>query len=423
MGSEQLQLLYYLATALGIGALIGLERGWKQREADEGERIAGVRTFALIGLLGGVSALLAQQLGPLVLSVIFVGLAGVWAAVYVSNLRTGTHDVGITSLIAGLLTFVLGALTAHGQVATAVAAAVVTTFILSYKPRIHHWVAALDAGELHAILKMLLISVVLLPILPDQGYGPWQALNPFNIWWMVVLVAGISFVGYFSIKIGGTRRGVLFAGLFGGLASSTVVTLNFSRQVQQEPGSGEVFAPGILLACGTMFPRMLIVAALINSRLLFPALLPTVLMMVVVYLPILLSWRRLASRKTPQVESIIANPLEIGSALLFGALLGLVLLLSEALQQWFGETGLFALAAASGLSDVDAITLTLAQESQQDISPGIAVMGIVIAATVNGLVKAAMAYAIGGRTLGLQVGFPLLLSGIVGLGSAWLWVY
>ncbi|MCP5349333.1 MAG: MgtC/SapB family protein [Pseudomonadales bacterium] len=423
MESEQLQLLYNLTTALGIGVLIGLERGWKQRQAGDGERIAGVRTFALIGLLGGSSAILAEQLGPLVLSLVFLGLAGVWAAVYVSNLRNGSHDVGITSLVAGLLTFVLGALTALGDVMIAVAAAVVTTLLLSYKPRIHRWVGALDADELHAILKLLLISVVLLPILPDQGYGPWQALNPFTIWWMVVLIAAISFVGYFSIRIGGTRRGILFAGLFGGLASSTAVSLNFSRQVKHDRARAEVFAPGILLACGTMFPRMAIVATLINSRLLQPLLLPATLMTLVIALPILYRWRRLTSSTTPKLESVIDNPLEIGSALAFGALLGLVFLLSEALQQWVGETGLLALAAASGLSDVDAITLTLAQESQQDIQLEVAATGILIAATVNGLVKGGMAYLIGGRVLGVQVGVPLLLSGIVGLCSAWLWIY
>ncbi|MGD8803934.1 MAG: MgtC/SapB family protein, partial [Gammaproteobacteria bacterium] len=227
--SEELQVFYHLCVALAIGLLIGVERGWKEREAQEGERVAGVRTFGLIGLLGGGTALLAEQLGSLVLGLAFVGMAGALTTVYVVNFRSSEDDAGITSLITGLLTFVFGALTVMGQAAVAAAFAVVTTLLLSYKPVLHQWVSALEVDELRAGIKLLLISVVLLPILPDQGFGPWQALNPYEMWWMVVLVASISFTGYFAIKIAGTRRGTVLTGLFGGLASSTALTLHFSR--------------------------------------------------------------------------------------------------------------------------------------------------------------------------------------------------
>jgi MgtC family protein len=205
MEDEQ-QTFLRLSVALAIGLLIGVERGWKEREAREGERVAGVRTYGLIGLLGGGMALVAERLGPLPLALAFVALAGMLTAAYAINVERD-DDAGIASLVAGLLTFVFGALAALGQVAVAAASAVVMTLLLGFKPVLHRWVSALEGKELRAGLKLLLISAVLLPILPDRGYGPWQALNPYQIWCMVVLIAGISFAGYFAIKIAGPPQG------------------------------------------------------------------------------------------------------------------------------------------------------------------------------------------------------------------------
>jgi len=165
--NEAQQAFYYLSVALAIGLLIGIERGWEEREAEEGERVAGVRTYGLIGLLGGGSALLAEHIGTLAMGLAFVGLAGALTAVYVVNLNRG-DEAGITSLVTGLLTFVLGALAALGEVAIAAASAVVTTLLLSYKPLLHRWVSALEVKELRAGIKLLLISVVLLPILQNE---------------------------------------------------------------------------------------------------------------------------------------------------------------------------------------------------------------------------------------------------------------
>nr|WP_305909504.1 DUF4010 domain-containing protein [Methylomarinum sp. Ch1-1]MDP4522421.1 DUF4010 domain-containing protein [Methylomarinum sp. Ch1-1] len=350
----------------------------------------------------------------------FVGLALMFTAAYVVNLHRG-NDVGITSLVAGLLTFILGALAAIGEVAIAAASAVVTTLLLSYKPLLHRWVSALEASELRAGIKLLLISVVLLPILPNQGYGPWNALNPYAIWWMVVLIAAISFVGYFAIKIGGARRGAVFTGLFSGLASSTALTLHFSRISRRDAALAPILAMGILLACGTMFPRMVLVASLLNPHLFRLLVVPALVMALLSYLPVLFYWRASSHKKTDAVAPI-KNPLELKTALSFGLLLMLVMLLGKALQSWFGEAGVLALAAASGVADVDAITLSLARMSQHDLTLRIAVSGIVIAAAINNLIKGGMATFIGGRPMGLRVGLPLLGSAISGLASVWLWV-
>ena len=419
--NEAQETFYYLCVSLATGLLIGIERGWKRREAEEGERVAGVRTYGLIGLLGGCAALIAQYLGPWSLGLIFIGTAGALTAVYVVNLWRG-DDVGITSLVSGFLTFVFGALAGLGEVAVAASFAVLTTLILSYKPVLHHWVNALNAEELRAGIKLLLISVVLLPILPNQGYGPWQALNPYEIWWMVVLIATISFVGYFAIKIGGTRAGIFFTGLFGGLASSTALTLHFARMSHSVSTLTPALATGILLACGTMYPRMLMVSSIIQPNMFKLLLAPSLVMAILTYFPAFFYWRKNTNHKSEDV-SPLKNPLEIKTALSFGLLLVLVMLLGTLLKNWFGEVGMLALAAASGIADVDAITLSLARMSLDDLDIRIAVTGIVIAATVNSLVKSFMATFIGGRKIGLLVGLPLTIGAVGGLISVWLLVW
>ena len=420
--SELQQIFYHLSVALAIGLMVGVERGWKEREAEEGERIAGVRTYGLIGLLGGVLGLLTEQFGALVMGLAFVGFAGILTTVYAVNRPRENNDASITSLIAGLLTFVFGALAAVGQVTIAAASAVVTTLLLAYKPLLHRWVRALEPEELRAGIKLLLISVVLLPVLPNQGYGPWQAVNPYEIWWMVVLIALISFAGYFAIKIAGARRGTIFTGVFGGLASSTAVTLHFSRMSRREKALAPMLAMGILLACGTMFPRMLLVASVINPALFRLLLVPAAVMALLTYVPALIYWRVQTHKKTADV-SPLKNPLELKTALSFGAFLALVMFLGKALQNSFGEAGVLALAAASGIADVDAITLSLARMSQDDVILRIAVFGIVMAAATNSLFKGGMAAFIGGREIGLRVGLPLLGAAIGGVMAAWLWAW
>lgn len=412
--TEEQKVFYHLGAALAIGLLIGVERGWKERTAEEGKRIAGVRTYGLIGLLGGAMAFLAHHFGELALGLGFIGVAAAMTVVYVANLRRD-NDVGITGLVSAMLTFVLGALAGVGEVAVAGAFGVVMAILLTYKTELHSWVRALEAGELQAGMKLLLISIVLLPVLPNQGYGPWRALNPYAIWWMVVLIATISFVGYFAVKIGGARRGTVFTGIFGGLASSTALTLHFSRMSRATPEMAPVLGLGILLACGTMLPRLLLISVLLNPQLLKPLLLPIIVMAVLIYVPALLYWHQ-----QPGIEAkntaMLKNPLELKFALFFASLLALVLLLGRALRDWFGEAGVLVLAGVSGIADADAATLSLARMSSIDLDVKIATTGIVLAAAVNSLAKATMATMIGGREVGLRVALPLLASAAAGVG-------
>ena len=261
------------------------------------------------------------------------------------------------------------------------------------------WIARLDREELVAAVKLLLISVVLLPVLPDVGYGPWEALNPYRIWWMVVVITGVSFVGYVLTRVLGPGRGIVTTGLTGGLVASTAVTLGFARMAKDRAFSVHLLAAGTLGACATMFPRLVLVTALIMPALaqaLAPALVAAGL---VGYLIAGLFWHR-AVAVVESPEPNIVNPFQIGVALRFGLLLAVVMLAGKGLETEVGNTGLMLLAAASGITDVDAIALTLAELAQGGVRLDLAATGVLVAASVNSGVKAAMAWIIGGVDFG-----------------------
>ena len=235
-----LSLVGRLAVALAIGLLIGLERGWERRELAEGQRAAGFRTFGMIGLLGGVTA----QIGGSFLAVVGAAV-GIFVALGYWREPWRGQDVSITGLIAALLTFSLGALAGVGETTAASSTAVVVTLLLGFKPELHGIIRGLERLELLATLRLLLISVVLLPVLPNAGYGPWQAFNPYRTWWMVVLVAGISYIGYFAIRVLGEKRGILLTALCGGLVSSTAVTVNLARHAKNQTATPNLLTAGV----------------------------------------------------------------------------------------------------------------------------------------------------------------------------------
>jgi len=407
-----MELFQQLAVALAVGLLIGIERGWHERGAGEGHRIAGLRTFGLIGLLGALWALLAAEMGELILGFSFAAFAVLVVAAHVLDARSD-QDYGITTAVAALVTFALGALAARGHLTVAAACAVVTATLLGLKPMLHSWLEQIEQRELYAIFKMLLISVVLLPILPDEGYGPWQALNPYEIWLLVVLIAGISFVGYFAVKIAGSRRGIVITSLFGGLASSTAVTLSLARLGRQNLTAQSLLAAGVILAAGTMFPRMLLEVSVVNRELLSSLSAPLLGMMMVSYLavPLLL----FSIERERQVHAVtIRNPFELLPALKFGLLLVVVMLAAKGFQQGFGDAGLYAVAAISGISDVDAITLSVARLARGELDGTVAVQAIVIAACVNTLVKGLMVSFICRGTMSWQVMATFTLTVIAG---------
>ena len=408
--------LALLGSALAIGLLIGLERGWKTRSDKEGTRIAGLRTYGLVGLLGGTSGIISPIIGTLSFGLVFLGFASATIVAYALQ-RSTNSDISITSLVATLLTFVLGAMCTLNMVGLAAPSAVVAVLILGMKDELHSWLQRIERKELFAVLKLALISIVMLPVLPDQGYGPWQALNPHEIWLMVVLIASISFIGYLTMKMAGPGKGVVFTALAAGLASSTALTMQYANMARYNSDMTRLLSIGILLACGTMFPRMLLVASLINSQL-FERLAPPMLgMTAILWGACLFYWQR--REKQPIEAAKLSNPVELKPALFFGLLLAFIILLGKATVAWVGHSGVLVLAALSGIADVDPINLTLAKMSTQEITISIAIMGIVIAATSNTFLKGILAFSIGGRGIGLRVMIPLFIAALFGVLGAW----
>ena len=404
----------HLGLSLGIGLLIGLERGWETRAMADGQRVAGLRTYGLVGLLGGCTALAAGKDGTLLLGLGTLAVTILFAVAYFRRSQN-TSDIGATSALAGVLTFVLGALVPLGYALPAVGAAVVTTLLLSFKPTLHAWVNKLEEQELHATLKLLLISVVLLPVLPDRVFGPLDVFNPYQTWWMVVLIAGISYLGYFAIKIGGARRGALLTGVFGGLAASTAVTLSLSRMARQGTGQENALAAGILAAGATMYPRILLVASVVNPALTATLLPPLAIMAAGTYLAAGGAWW-FARGTDSEVQPVIRNPFQLMEAIRFGVLLVAILALSKLLIDQLGYKGIYYLAAASGLADVDAITLSLSRMSLNELPIPTVGMGILLAAAVNGLAKSTIAFVIGGAAIGWRASAGLLAP--IALGAA-----
>jgi uncharacterized membrane protein (DUF4010 family) len=408
-----------LAIALLLGAIIGLERGWDAREQKVGERIAGIRTFSLVGLLGGISAVLSAQLTIWVLPVMLVSVVAIGIVAYSERLDY-IRNFSITGLIGLILTFCYGVIAVAVDPVMAVAAAVVTAVILDNKEEIHGMVGKLKAHELDAALKLLVISVVMLPLLPNEKMGPGDVINPREIWWMVVMIAAISFIGYFAVRVAGTHRGVLFTGIFAGFSSSTALTLHYSRQAAVNPEYSPLFSAGILIACGTMFPRILLYCWVINPQLLPLLSLPVLVMTVLLYLPAIVIWKKHVERLEIHPPALNQHPLDLSAALFFGILLVAILLLGELLKSSFGDSGIYLLAATSGIADIDAITLSLTRMTNNSLAMETAVLGIVIAAAVNNLVKTGMTWVIGNRHAGLLVGIPMLISLASGLLLAWL---
>ena len=387
------ELFLHFAVALAIGLLIGVERGWQTREFEEGTRIAGIRTFALLSVLGGLWALMGEILGEMLLGFSFLAVVAIMVISYIGNLRS-PKDASITTIVAAIISFTLGALAIRGYIEIASTIAVVTTVILGMKPFLHGWLRRIEAQDLQATYKLLLISVVLLPVLPNQGYGPWEIINPYQTWWMVVLIAGLSFVGYIAIKFAGASRGILLTGFLGGIVSSTATTVNLSR-FYRSLHSRHLLSAGIIIATATMYPRILIEVAVVNHALLPLLVWPVLFMAACSALFLVWFWKKRENTEN-DTAMVLANPFQLGQAIQFGLLLTAVLVLAKAFNIWFGDQGIYTVAVISGLGDVDAITLSLANMAKAGLADHVSVRGIVLAIISNTVVKGGLVACIAG---------------------------
>lgn len=405
-GFEQLRAL---ATSLAIGLLIGLER---ERRPDAK---AGLRTFALAALFGTLAALIGEKTGsPWVLA---AGLLAV-AAMMIVSLSVSPQedgDPGTTSVIAMMLTYGLGAAVWLGYAVLAVMLAVAATVLLYFKAFLHGFTKRLTHTDLISILQFAVLSFVILPILPNHDFGPYEAFNPYQIWKMVVLISGVSLAGYAALRLVGTRHGTPLLGFFGGLVSSTATTMVFARHARGHADLVRTATVVILLANLMVMLRLSLVSAVVAPSLLGKMLLVLGGGFIFGLVVTLWCWRGLVSGDdlpTPEVS----NPTEVKAAVSFGLLYGGILFLSAWLQDIAGAGGLFALSFVSGLTDVDAITLSSLRLFNTGKLGGMdAALAIAIAVVSNLAFKAGLIVVIGGKALARRA-LPGMLAIAVGIG-------
>lgn len=413
------------AVALLIGALIGLEREFIQQRSGEGQ-FAGLRTFGLIGLLGAVAAFLTSELGPLPALVAYAGIILLVVGSYVTgNLREDDQE-GITTEVTVLLTFLLGGMVFWSRVELAVALGVVTAVILSFKFEFHTLVRRMSREDVRAMLQFALVALVILPILPDRALDPLGVLNPFRIWLLVVFISGIGFVGYILMKVLGAEKGIGLTGVLGGLVSSTATTMSFSTRSKQNEGFSAHYALAIVVASCVMFPRVAIEALVVHPPMLDIILMPLAAMLLAGLLAAVVLWRTGQQETETNQEAIeLNNPLRLGSAIVFALVFALVLVVVRVADEWFSTAGVYIAALITGLTDVDAITLSTSQLAQRgQMAEEVAGGAVVIAALVNTAAKGVIAYTAGSaylrRAVALAFGFVLVVGVVSGLIFVWL---
>lgn len=387
--------------ALLIGALLGLEREFFQQKKDAPD-FAGIRTFSLIALLGSVTAFMMTDFGVLPTALALGGLILLITASYLSTLTRTKKETGITTEVAVILTFLFGALVMSDQGTVAIALAVITALLLAMKGRIHNVIRQMSTEDLRVTLQFALVAAVILPLLPNRAIDPLGLVNPFQIWLVVVLVSGIGFAGYILMKTMGASRGIKLTGILGGLAGSTATTISFSSASRETPAMSAHFSQAVILASSVMFPRILLLVLVIYPPLLYTVGVPLVAMMVAGAAIVFGMQRRHTDRHNDadDQEFMPAHPLKISTAIKFGLFFTVILILVEFAQGAFGTVGVYVTSALAGLTDVDAITLSVTQLAEGDqLKLQVAGTAVLIAAIMNTIAKGFIAYFSGSPEL------------------------
>jgi uncharacterized membrane protein (DUF4010 family) len=407
------EMFQQLGVSLLLGLLVGLQR---QRAASV---MAGVRTFPLITVLGTVSAILAIEFGGWILAAGLLGIVAVLILGHLPKFRLQDPDLGITTDVAMLLMYAVGAFLVVGPIAVGVAIGGGVAVLLQFKPEMHSFAERLGDEDLKAVMQFVLITCIILPVLPDDTFGPLSVFNPFETWLMVVLIVGLGLGGYIVYKFFGRDAGILLGGLLGGAISSTATTVSYSRQARVDPPSARVAAIVIVIASTIVYVRVLVEIAVVNrdftaSGFLASAAPPVLILAAFTLIPGLALWFRV--RRQPARMPEQENPTQMKSAILFGVMYALVLFALAAAKAYLPGEALYAVAALSGLTDMDAITLSTARMALDDKL--IAAEGwklIVVAAMANLLFKAGIAGVIGGRRLLMQICLLFLIPLVTGI--------
>jgi uncharacterized membrane protein (DUF4010 family) len=403
-----------LAIAVGLGLLVGLQR---ERVRSP---VAGIRTFALITVLGTICALLASPFGGWIVG---VGAVAVAAMLVVGNMalrRTRPSDPGMTTEVAALLMYGVGAYLVVGHAAIAVAVGGGVAVLLHWKAPLHQFVARIGETDVTGIMRFVLVALVIYPVLPDQAYGPYQVLNPQQIWQMVVLIVGISLGGYVAYKLLGQRAGAVAAGILGGLVSSTATTVSYARHTRQaETGLG-LAATVVVIASAMAYARILTEIAVVAPSV-FWQMAPPLAAMLVAMAAIAAAMFFLARGQSAETLSQ-ENPAELLPAMIFAVLFALVTLGTEAARDYLGAGGMYGVALLSGLHDVDAITLSTARFVRQQKFDANTGWRLILAASLSNVaMKGVLAAALGQRRLFWWVAAPFAAALAVGLAIMAFW--
>jgi uncharacterized membrane protein (DUF4010 family) len=423
--------------AILLGALMGLERAFASRVDDSDvDILGGIRTFSLISLFGCIAAFLDKNYKSGILIVSFIGvltLAGISYFISFSK----HNERGITTEISLFICFTVGVMVQFSGYITATFITIFVTLILYLKESMHKLVKRVESEDIRAVLKFAIITFVILPIfdpeyacyLRDIGGVGWlsgspelmnvEVINPHTVWLMVVFISAIGFSGYVAIKILGSRKGIGLTGFLGGLVSSTATTMTFSKRSREEESLSLPFSLGILLACTTMFPRILVEVLIINSDLLLSLSVTMGFMAASGLAVCFFIWKKTEGATSDEVP--LKNPFSLMPAVKFGLLYAIIVFVARAMEVIAGDKGIYIVSILSGLTDVDAITLTMSQISRQDSSKLTqATVAITLAAFSNTILKAGMAYVLGSRELKriILVGFAIIL--IVGFAGLFL---
>ncbi|MEJ2495669.1 MAG: MgtC/SapB family protein [Ignavibacteriaceae bacterium] len=370
-----------LIIAILIGILIGLEREHSRSKASK--IFAGIRTYPLLSMLGFSAALVASITNAWLYGIIFIGYSALITTSYISSAREGR--LGGTSEASALLVFILGSLVYWNMILVAAAIAVFTILFLSLKIQLHSFVGKINSEDILAIVKLAIITIIILPLLPNQTIDPFNIFNPRTIWLMVIFVSGIGFVGYILVKYVGKDKGIGLTGFLGGMVSSTAVTFSMSKKSKESEMLAGNYAVGVLLASSVMYLRIFIIVVFLELKLAMHAWLPLIIFGITGLLISYLFKKKIPSPINEVFE--LKNPLELRFALLFGLIFGIVIVVSKAAQLYLGTEALYGVSAIAGITSVDAIVLSVIHLLPVSINISTAVAAIIIATAANNIVK------------------------------------
>ncbi|MFC7517591.1 MgtC/SapB family protein [Herbaspirillum sp. GCM10030257] len=417
--------------ALLIGALIGIDR--EKKKDDEPSHTAGIRTYILVALIGAAAAWISLELDTAwIFAAALLAVSAAIIAGYIFQNRTRDDAIGLTSEIAAIAVCLLGAMAVIGYPSLAVALAVVTSAVLAYKQPLHGLVERIGSEDIFAGIKLLIATFIILPLLPDNAIDPWGAINPYKLWLLVTLIAGLSLIGYVATRILGKTQGTAITGLTGGLVSSTATTLNFARasRNESEPADSHAVSAGILLAWLVMFARTMALVTFINPALFQTMWVPFTAMGGVT--AVFAGWHYRASLKVAANHKsnndnaatlsgmALRNPFSLTSAIHFGIVFTIVLLAVKFAQENAPGLGVYVVSGLAGSVDVDAITLSIAESTNESAGLTHAASAISIAALANTAVKCGMVALLGAGAARRQVAVATVAIFIA--GGAWFWL-